>query len=99
VRFEAGKDPKLQPLGSEWGGGRLEPENSKNLKKSYMKRWTFSRKPLTRVRQDHEYRVGTINLTIPQLKPGILGRWPEFLFLGLAAGSVAGIRLFFEWLY
>jgi hypothetical protein len=99
VRFEAGKDPKLQPLGSEWRGGRLEPENSKNLKKSYMKRWTFSRKPLTRVRQDHEYRVGTINLTIPQLKPGILGRWPELLFLGLAAGSVAGLRLLFEWLY
>lgn len=99
VRFEAGKDPKLKPFGSEWQGSRLEPENSRNLKKGYIKRWTFSRKPLTRVRQDHEYRVGTINLTIPPLKPGILGRWPEFLFFGLAAATVAGLRLLLEWLY
>lgn len=100
VRFEAGKDPKLQPFGSEWQGRRLEPENSRLLNKSYIKRWAFSRIPLMRARPDrHEYRVGTINLTIPPLKPGILGRWPEFLFLGLTAGFVAGLRLLFEWLY
>jgi hypothetical protein len=100
VRFEAGKDPKLQPFGSEWQGRRLEPENSKLLNKSYMKRWAFSRIPLMRSRPDrHKYGIGTINLTIPPLKPGILGRWPEFLFLGIIAGCVAGFRLMFEWLY
>lgn len=99
LRFEAGKDSKLQAFGPEWKGGQLEAMSSRNLNKSSIKSWTFPRKPLTRVRPDHEYRVGTINLTIPQLKPGIVGRWPEFLFLGLAAGSVAGLRLLFEWLY
>jgi hypothetical protein len=99
VRFEGGRDPKLQPFGSEWQGSRLEPESSKNLNKTYMKQWTFSRKPLMRVKQDHEYRIGSINLQIHPLKPGVLGRWPELVFCGLSIGSVAVLRLLFEWLY
>jgi hypothetical protein len=99
VRFEGGKDPQLQPFGSEWQQSRLESQNAKNLNKNYMKQWTFSRKPLSRVKQDHEYRIGTINLQIPPLKPGVLGRWPELVFCGLSIGSVAVLRLLFEWLY
>jgi hypothetical protein len=100
VRFEAGKDPKLLPLGDEWQGGRLEPENSRRLPRGSIKRWTFLRKPFIRRNSDRiEYRVGTITLTIPPLKPGILGRWPEFLFVGIAAAFVAGLRMLFEWLY
>ncbi len=100
VRFEAGKDPKLQPLGPEWQGRRLESENSKLLKKSYIKRWSFARIPLMKKHPDrNEYRNGTINLAIPALKPGILGRWPELLFLCLSAGFVAGMRLLYQSFY
>lgn len=99
LRFESGKDPKLVALGRQWNNNRLNPESSKNLKPSYMKRWTFTRIPLTTIRQNHEHAKGSINLMIPQLKPGLVGRWPEFLFMGFLLGSVAAVRLLFEWLY
>jgi hypothetical protein len=99
LRFESGKDPKLVALGRQWNNNRLNPESSKNLNPSYMKRWTFTRIPLTTIRQDHEHAKGSVNLMIPQLKPGIVGRWPEFLFMGFLLGSVAAVRLLFEWLY
>jgi hypothetical protein len=99
LMFEAGKDPKLQPLGPEWDGIGLTPESSKILDKSLIKRWTFKRAPLMKLRQDHEYRFGTINLQIPQHKPGVFGRWPELIFCGLSIGSVAALRQLFEWLY
>jgi hypothetical protein len=99
VRFEGGKDPKLLPFGPEWQESKIEAQGSKKLNRGYLKQWTFPRKPLMRLKRDLEHREGTINLTIPALKPGVIGRWPEFLFVCIVFSSVAATRMLYLWLY
>jgi hypothetical protein len=98
LKFQGGKDPKLVQLG-QWNNSSMRTEISSKLNQSYMKRWFFSRIPLAKLKQDHEHRIGTINLMIPPSKPGIVGRWPEALLICFVAVTIATLRLLFELLY
>jgi hypothetical protein len=99
LKFQGGRDPKLLPLGSEWNQQPLSPAQTKELARGYFKRWRFSRLPLIKRQPDHECRMGTLNIVIPALKPGIIGRWPEFLLFFLVACAIAAVRMLHEWLY
>jgi hypothetical protein len=45
------------------------------------------------------HKVGTINLKLPFGKPGVLGRWPDFLFFVCASVAIMAVRQFFHIFY
>jgi hypothetical protein len=97
--FKGGRDPRLEAFGSEWNRQKINTVRSQDLSTGQLKRWNFRRIPLQKVKDDHEHQIGSITLVIPPLKPGIIGRWPEFLLVLIVASSLAGMRILYQLFY
>jgi len=72
-------------------------ESSNSLSDVYIKQWKLIRLRMASDEQNH--KVGTINLKLPFGKPGVLGRWPDFLFFVCAAAAIMAVRQFFHIFY
>ncbi len=99
VEFHGGKDPRLSPKGHEWGNQRVQPAPGRELPAGHIRRWTFTRRPLQVRDPKHDHLRGSITLTIPPAKPGVLGRWPEILFALLIVAAVIAVRHLHQILY